>query len=251
MFDRDRNQPNRYGAPVPVQPGSGRAYDQGVGGVRTGVAVREGYLTQSFVWMFVALLVSAGAAWAGLANERALAFVIDNYFMLAIVQLGVVIGLQVIINRISAVVGLGLLFVYAILTGATLAIIALAYTPASIATAFLGASAVFGAAALYGVVTKRDLTGLGGFIFVGLIGMIVVSMVNWFIGFEMISFILGVVGVVIFTALTAYEVQRINEGDFGRAGSRDKASVIGALILYVSFIGIFISLLRIFGTGRD
>jgi uncharacterized protein len=211
---------------------------------------REGFLTASFVWMFLALLVSAGAAAFTLYNERLLTAVIDNYFILFLLLLGMAVGIQATINRLGAIPALALLFAFAIVNGATLSIVALVYTSESILTAFLGASSVFGAAALYGVVTKRDLSGLGGYLFMGLVGIIVVSVINYFIPNGTLSFLIGIVGVVLFTVMTAYDIQRINKGELTWIKTREAASVIGALWLYIDFINLFLSMLRIFGSRR-
>ena len=140
---------------------------------------------------------------------------------------------------------------YAASVGLTIGLIVSYYTTASVATAFLSASAMFGAAAIYGAVTKRSLAGLGGILFMGLIGLIVASVINIFIGGEQLSFIISLVGVVLFTALTAYDVQRIQRGDIAAGvGSMEKAAVIGALSLYLDFINLFLFFLRLFGS-RD
>jgi FtsH-binding integral membrane protein len=133
----------------------------------------------------------------------------------------------------------------------TIGLIVTAYTGESVVTAFLSASAMFGAAAIYGAVTKRSLAGLGGYLFMALIGLIVASVLNLFLGNSALSWVIAVVGVVIFTALTAYDVQRIQSGDLAaRTGSMEKAAVIGALSLYLDFINLFLFMLRLFG-GRD
>jgi uncharacterized protein len=214
------------------------------------VVAREGFLTESFVWMFLALLVSAATAAFTYMNPTLFEFVIDNYFVMFLVLIGMSIGISAGINRIGALPGLALLFAFAVVNGMTLSIVAYVYTSESILTAFLGASSIFGAAALYGVVTKRDLTGLGPILFMGVIGIVVVSVVNFFFYSSVVSFALGIVGVVVFTALTAYDVQRINNGDLRWIKTREAASVVGALFLYIDFINLFISLLRIFGSRR-
>ena len=137
---------------------------------------------------------------------------------------------------------------YAATLGITIGLIVTVYTSESVATAFLSASAMFGAAALYGATTKRSLAGLGGILFMGLIGIIVASVLNIFLGNSMLSWAIAVVGVVIFTALTAYDVQRIQAGDLAaRTGSMEKAAVIGALHLYLDFINLFLFMLRLVG----
>jgi hypothetical protein len=150
----------------------------------------------------------------------------------------------------SSTVAVLMLFVYAALTGATLSVIVLSFTVASVTSAFIGAAAIFGAAALYGAVTRRDLTSLGGYLFVGLIGIIVASLVNIFVGGTTLSFIIGIVGVLIFTGLTAWDVQRIKTGRLNWVQNAQNASVVAALSLYLDFINLFLMMLRIFGQQR-
>ena len=218
-------------------------------GVRPDARLQTAFLTQAFVWMFAGLLVTAGVAAVVQSNAQLVAFAADNFFILIIAQLGLVLGISALINRISATAALGLFFVYAASLGLTIGLIVAGYEGASVATAFLSASAIFGAAALYGATTKRSLTGLGGILFMGLIGIIVASLLNIFLGSEVIGFAISIVGVVIFTALTAYDVQRIQAGDLAaRTGSMEKAAVIGALHLYLDFINLFLFMLRLFGS---
>ena len=217
-------------------------------GVRPDARLASAFLTQAFVWMFAGLLVTAGVAWAVQSNERLIGFAADNFFILFIAQLGIVIGISAAINRISAAVALALFFVYAATLGVTIGLIVSAYATASVVTAFLSASAMFGAAALYGATTKRSLAGLGGILFMGLIGLIVASLLNILLASTTVTWIISVVGVVIFTALTAYDVQRIQAGDLAaRTGSMEKAAVIGALHLYLDFINLFLFILRLVG----
>lgn len=217
-------------------------------GVKPDARLQTAFLTQAFVWMFAGLLLTAGVAWVVQTNDALLRFASDNFFILFIVQLGIVVGISAAINRISAVAALGLFFVYAATLGITIGLIVMAYTSESVATAFLSASAMFGAAALYGATTKRSLAGLGGILFMGLIGIIVASLLNIFLGNSMLSWAIAVIGVVIFTALTAYDVQRIQAGDLAaRTGSMEKAAVIGALHLYLDFINLFLFMLRLVG----
>jgi FtsH-binding integral membrane protein len=217
-------------------------------GVKPDARLQSAFLTQAFVWMFAGLLVTAGVAAVVQSNTQLTDFAADNFFILIIAQLGLVLGISALINRINATLALGLFFIYAASLGITIGLIVTAYTGESVATAFLSASAMFGAAALYGATTKRSLTGLGGILFMGLIGIIVASVLNIFLGSTMLSWVISVVGVVIFTALTAYDVQRIQAGDLAaRTGSMEKAAVIGALHLYLDFINLFLFLLRLLG----
>jgi len=217
-------------------------------GVKPDARLQTAFLTQAFVWMFAGLLVTAGVAAVVQSNAQLVAFAADNFFILIIAQLGLVLGISALINRISATAALGLFFVYAASLGLTIGLIVAGYEGASVATAFVSASAMFGAAALYGATTKRSLAGLGGILFMGLIGIIVASVVNIFLASTTITWIISIVGVVIFTALTAYDVQRIQAGDLAaRTGSMEKAAVIGALHLYLDFINLFLFMLRLFG----
>ena len=220
-------------------------------GVKPDARLQTAFLTQAFVWMFAGLLVTAGVAAVVQSNQQLVAFAAGNFFILIIAQLAIVLGISAAINRISATLALGLFFVYAASLGLTIGLIVTAYEGASVATAFLSASAMFGAAALYGATTKRSLAGLGGILFMGLIGLIVAMVVNILLASTAITWIISIVGVVIFTALTAYDVQRIQAGDLAaRTGSMEKAAVIGALHLYLDFINLFLFMLRIFGS-RD
>ena len=220
-------------------------------GVKPDAKLQTAFLTQAFVWMFAGLLVTAGVAAVVQGNDQLLNFAADYFFILMIGQLGIVLGISALINRINASLALGLFFIYAATLGITIGLIVSAYTGESVATAFLSASAMFGAAALYGATTKRSLTGLGGILFMGLIGIIVASVINIFLASGTLGWIISIVGVVIFTALTAYDVQRIQAGDLAaRTGSMEKAAVIGALHLYLDFINLFLFTLRLLG-GRD
>jgi FtsH-binding integral membrane protein len=220
-------------------------------GVKPDARLAQAFLTQAFVWMFAGLLVSAGVAAIVQSNERLLEFAASNFFLLFIAQLALVVAISWGINRISATVALGLFFVYAATLGLTIGLIVSGFEFGSVVTAFLSASAMFGAAAIYGHVTKRSLAGLGGILFMGLIGLIAASLLNVFIASSGFSFLISIVGVVIFTALTAYDVQRIQNGDLAiQTGSMEKAAVVGALHLYLDFVNLFLFLLRIFG-GRD
>src|SRR6185503_15477924 len=182
-------------------------------GVKPDARLAQAFLTQSFVWMFAGLLVSAGVAFVVQSNERLLGFAADNFFALIIAQLALVVVISWGIRRSNAVVALGLFFVYAATLGLTIGLIVAGYTGTSVVTAFLSASGMFGAAAVYGHVTKRSLAGLGGLLIMGVVGLLIASVINLFILNDTVSWIISIIGVVIFTALTAYDVQRIQNGD--------------------------------------
>jgi hypothetical protein len=221
-------------------------------GVKPATQLSAAFLSQAFAWMFVGLLLTAGIAFVVQGSEQLRQFAADSFFLLLIGQLALVIAISAAINRISATAALGLFFVYAASVGLTVGLIVSVYAEASVAQAFLSASAMFGAAAIYGATTKRSLAGLGGILFMGLIGLIVASVVNIFVGWNTLNFIISIGGVLLFTALTAYDVQRIQNGTIAAVtGSLEKAAVIGALHLYLDFINLFLFFLRLFGGSRN
>ncbi len=220
-------------------------------GVKPDARLATAFLTQAFVWMFAGLLLSAGVAWTVQGNEQLLSFARESFLLLFIGQLAIVFVISGAISRINASLALLLFFVYAATLGITLGLIVSLYSGASVVTAFLSASSMFGAAAIYGAITKRSLAGLGGFLFMGVIGLLVAMVINLFLASTMITWLVSVAGVVIFTALTAYDVQRIGAGDLAAmTGSMEKAAVLGALRLYLDFINLFLFMLRLLG-GRN
>jgi uncharacterized protein len=234
---------------APLAPGA-RATPQTLG-VVPDARLQAAFLQHAFLWMFLGLLVTAAVAFVVQSNERLLSFGNGAYFLLFIGQIALVVAITGAINRISASTALALFFVYAATLGVTMGVIVSYYTTASVATAFVSASAMFGAAAVYGVVTKRSLANLGGYLFMALIGLLVAMVVNIFVGSSTLGFVISIGGVLLFTVLTAYDVQRIQAGAFAAAtGSMEKAAVVGALSLYLDFINLFLFMLRLFG-GRN
>jgi hypothetical protein len=208
-------------------------------------------LSQSFGWMFAGLLLTTGIAFFVANNDRIIQTVGDMWLIIVFGQLGLAIGIQALIGRISASVALGLFFVFAATMGFTVGVIVSLYTVQSVITSFFSAAAMFGAAALYGYTTKRSLTGLGNYLWMGMIGVIVASIVNLWLGSSPLGWAIALIGVVVFTVYTAYDVQRIGYGDYLTAtGSIEKASVLGAVHLYINFVNIFLFLLRLLGS-RD
>jgi FtsH-binding integral membrane protein len=221
-------------------------------GVRPTTALSVGFLSQSFAWMFVGLLLTAAVAWV-VQGSPSIQVTAARWFMPVIIaQFALVIGISAGIRRLSATAALGLFLVYAALMGVTLSFIFEVYQLGSIFAAFVSAAGMFGAAAAYGAITKRSLASIGGFAFMGLIGIIIASLVNAFlIKSDSLGYVVSIVGVVIFVALTAWHVQKISRGDLAAyTGSMEKGAVIGALSLYLDFINIFLFLLRIFGGNR-
>ena len=225
-------------------------------GVRPAPALVQQLLVGAFGWMFAGLLLSAGVAYLVGTNVQLLQTISQWWFLLIIAQFALVMVISAGIRKLSATAALGLFFVYAASMGLTLGVIVWAYlqTPGgstAVASAFLSASAMFGAAAIYGGVTKRDLTKLGGILFMALIGLIVAMVVNIFLGSSQVNWIISILGVVIFTALTAWDVQRISSGQLAAVtGSQEKGAVLAALSLYLDFINLFLFMLRLFGGSR-
>jgi FtsH-binding integral membrane protein len=209
------------------------------------------FLSQSFAWMFAGLLVTAGVAFFVSGTPQIIRGVSELWFIIFFGQLALAIGIQGAIGRLSATAALGLFFVFAATLGFTVGVIVSLYRVESVVTSFLGASAMFGAAAIYGATTKRSLNSLGGFLFMGMIGLLVASLVNVLLGSSPFGWAIALVGVVVFTVYTAYDVQKISYGAYVAAlGSEEKASVLGALHLYINFVNIFLFLLRLLGS-RD
>ena len=172
--------------------------------------------------------------------------------VLMLITLGMVFFISFRIDRLQPTTAFALFTVYAGLMGVSLASIFLAYTGVSITRVFFITAATFGAMSLYGYTTKRDLSGFGSFLFMGLIGLIIASLVNIWLASSMMQFIISAVGVLIFVGLTAYDTQQIKEmydvNDDGTASGRK--AIMGALRLYLDFLNLFIMLLQLFGDRR-
>lgn len=231
--------------------GTGMGQPGGFAMPRQDAGVQGAFLTQAFFWMFAGLLLTAAVAALVQFNEGLVRFAGQNFLLLIIGQLALAIGIQWGINRIPATIALGLFFVYAASLGLTVGLIVGIYTTSSVATAFLSAAAMFGGAALYGYTTKRNLSGIGMMAYMAFLGLFVALIVNWFLGSDTLGYIISIAGVIIFTILTAWDVQRISSGQLVAAlGSVEKAAVIGALHLYLDFVNLFLFLLRLFGDRR-
>jgi FtsH-binding integral membrane protein len=245
------NNPTAPGTTPNVTPGPITSASPSTLGVVPDARLAQAFLTQAFAWMFAGLLLTAGVAYVVQSNEALLAFARNSFIFLVFAQLGIAVVISGAIQRISATLALGLFFVYAATLGITIGAIVKEYTGGSVAIAFLSAASMFGAAATYGHVTKRSLAKLGGLLFMGVIGLVVALFVNVVVGWSQLTFAISVVGVVLFTALTAYDVQRIQSGAIAAyTGSMEKAAVLGALHLYLDFINLFLFMLRLLG-GRS
>ena len=174
-------------------------------------------------------------------------------FIVMLAPIGVVIFLSVRIHKMSFASAQASFWIFATLMGLSLASIFMIYTGTSIARVFFITAATFASMSVYGYTTKRDLTGLGSFLFMGLIGIILASIVNIFIGSAVMQFAISVIGVLIFVGLTAYDTQKIKEMYYEGDGTEvaGKKAIMGALRLYLDFINLFIMLLNIFGVARE
>ena len=220
-------------------------------GVRPSSELATRFLSQAFGWMFGGLLLTAGVAALVQTQPEIVRTVGRYWFLFVFGQLGLGIAIQGLMPRMTATLGLALFFVFAATMGGTVGVIVTFYKVSSVITAFLAASAMFGAAAVYGATTKRSLNSLGGFLFMGMVGLLVASIVNLFLGSSPFGWAIALIGVIVFTVYTAYDVQRISYGDYAASlGSVEKASVLGAIHLYINFVNLFLFLLRLMGSRR-
>jgi len=176
--------------------------------------------------------------------------------ILIVAQLGLVFAISGAINRLSAGTATALFVLYAGLNGVILSFVFLAYTQTSIVSTFFICAGTFVGCSIYGWTTKRDLTSFGGFLMMGLIGIIIASLVNLFIRSSGMSLIISYIGVFVFVGLTAWDTQKLKNMALAQpadleAGVVRKGAILGALSLYLDFINLFLMLLRIFGQSRD
>jgi uncharacterized protein len=219
------------------------------------------FLANVFSWMFMALATTALVAYVASGNEAFLGMMFNAQtggmsmfgWVIMLSPLGLVLWMSAGLARLSAA-NLSLIFiVYSILMGLSLSFIFLAYTGASIAKTFVIASSMFGLMALVGYTTKTDLSRFGSLMFMGLIGLIIASVINFFMKSSTMDYIISFIGVLVFTGLTAYDVQklkRIGASNMEQGESMRKATIMGALTLYLDFINLFLFLLRFFGNRK-
>jgi FtsH-binding integral membrane protein len=212
------------------------------------------FLAKVFSWMAIGLGLTALVAFMVASSETAVQFFHVNrsmLFMVMLAEIGLVIYLSARIEKLEAGTATALFLLYAGLNGITLSWILLLYTATSVASTFLVTAGMFGAMAIYGYVTKKDLSSWGSFLFMGLVGIIIATLVNFFLQSSMMSWVISGIGVLVFTGLTAYDVQRISKMGLtvmsGSESSIKKMAIIGALTLYLDFINLFLMLLRFLG----
>lgn len=230
---------------------NGYPYSPSQLGVRPNAALSNQLLAGAFTWMFAGLLLTAGIAWFVASNEALTNTLARLLLPLFVGQLILAVAIQGLIPKMSPMTALVGFFIYAATLGLSIGVIVTAYTGESVAAAFFTAGAMFGGAAIYGATTKRSLAGWGGTLSMAVIGLFVAMIVNYFLDSSPLGWLLSLIGVGLFTVLTAFDVQRIAHGDYAAwLGSVEKASVLAALHLYINFINIFLFLLRLMGS-RD
>ena len=212
------------------------------------------FLRGVYGWMFGGLLVTAAVALATASSPALVQTLVSNrllFFGLFIAELALVVVVSAKVNTLSPTAAAGLFLLYAALNGITLSLILLVYTGGSIVTAFLTTAGMFGGLALYGTVTKRSMDGIGSFAMMGLFGVIIAMLVNFFLKSPALNFVMSVACVIVFTGLTAYDAQRLKQMALAVEGPQAGSyAVSGALSLYLNFINLFLSLLRLFGNRR-
>jgi uncharacterized protein len=213
------------------------------------------FLRLIYGWMAAGLAITALVAFFVASSPAILQVVLGNrivFFGLIIAELGLVFFLSGRAQSLAPSTAALLFVAFSALNGATLSVVLLAYTGASVATTFVVTAGMFAALAAFGTMTTRSLAGVGQFLFMGLIGLILASVVGMFWHNDALQFLISVVGVLVFTGLTAYDAQRLKQMALavpeGQVGSM---AVVGALSLYLNFVNLFLFLLRLTGSRRD
>jgi FtsH-binding integral membrane protein len=214
------------------------------------------FLQRVYLFMSVGLAVTGVVALAVLSSPAAMQFVFGTpgvFMGLVIAELLLVVAFSAAAHKVSSGTAGLMFFGYAALSGVTFSVIFLRYTMGSIGSTFLITGGMFAALSFYGAVTKRDLGTLGSFCFMGLVGLVIASVVNLFLGSSMLYWLTTFVGVIVFTGLTVYDTKKLKEmgAHVGPRGEEHtKAALQGALVLYLDFINLFLMLLRLFGRRR-
>ena len=209
-----------------------------------------------YVWMGLALLITGMTAYYVATNESIMTAILSSkalFYGLLIAEFGLVIAVSAAIDRLSLLTATLLFILYSIINGVTMSIIFLVFTASSIASVFFITAGTFGAMAAIGYTTKADLSSMGKIMYMALIGLIIATVVNFFLKSDGLTMILSYIGVIVFVGLTAWDSQKIKRmlltaPDAGEAAQ--KVALLGALTLYLDFVNLFIYLLRIFGRRR-
>jgi uncharacterized protein len=212
------------------------------------------FLRVVYGWMCAGLGITAAVAWV-VANTGVALTIAQNrplFWLLVIAQLGIVFVMSARVEKLSPAAAAALFIVYSGLTGITMAFVLLVYTGASVASTFVVTAGMFGSLAVFGTFTSRSLAGWGQFLFMGLIGVVLASIVGIFWQNDALQFVIAFCGVIVFTGLTAYDAQRLRNMALALPDGRVGAyAIVGALALYLDFVNLFLMLLRLFGGRRD
>lgn len=215
------------------------------------------YMSQVYQWMTVGLLLTAAVSWLVSGSEAFMQLLYGNslsMILLVVLMIALPLGLQGMLPRLSATAATLWFMAYSVVVGAALSSIFVVYTQSSIATTFVVTAGMFGGMSVYGTMTRRDLSGMGSFLIMGLWGILLAMIVNIFLESPALNFVISVVGVLVFTGLTAWDTQKLRR--FGMNAPVNDAQlmrrgvILGSLTLYLDFINLFLMLLRFFGDRR-
>ena len=225
-------------------------------GFRSAVADQaNAFLSAVYGWMCAGLTITAATAWFVATSPTIIRAIVANrglFWGLMIAQLGIVFVLSARVQQLAPATASLLFVIYSALTSATLSFVLLAYTGESVATTFLVTAGMFGGLAIYGTITKRSLGGFGQFLFVGLLGVVLASIVGLFWHNDAFQFVLSFIGVLVFAGLVAYDAQRLRLMALQTsAGQASAYAIVGALALYLDFTNLFLFLLRFTGNRRE
>ncbi|MXP67518.1 Bax inhibitor-1/YccA family protein [Pantoea sp. Aalb] len=215
------------------------------------------YMAQVYGWMTCGLLLTSFVSWLSWHSPALMTMIFANRsicFGLIILQLAVVFLLSSMVDRLSGAVATSLFMFYSTLTGLTISSIFLVYTVVSISSTFFVTATMFGSVSLYGYITKNDLSRFSSLLFMALIGVLIASLVNFWLKSSLLTWILNYVGVIVFVCLTAYDTQKLKimgqNINLNDKESMRRFSIMGALTLYLDFINLFLMLLKFFGNRR-
>jgi uncharacterized protein len=220
------------------------------------LAAQRTFMARVYSWMTIGLLATALTALVVASSKDMMRTIFGSggYIILIIAELAIAFGFRYALRTVPLALAAAMFLVYSVLNGATLAIVFLIYTPASVTATFFITAGMFAGISAYGYVTKRSLASVGSFCIMGVWGLIIASIVNIFLGSGGLDWLISFVGVVVFTGLSAYHTQVLKQGYAdGEPGSdtNRKYALLGAFALYLDFVNLFLYLLRFMGSRRD
>lgn len=225
---------------------------------RVGIQATNLFLRGVYNWMSLGLGLTALVAYMVATSPAIAQAIFGNpllFWGLVIAEFGLVMAISGAVHRMSAGMATGLFLLYSALNGATLSSVLMVYTASSVFKAFIVCTGMFAMMSVYGATTKKDLTSWGSFLFMGLIGIIIASIVNIFMASTALDFAISGIGVLLFTGLTAFDTQKLKmlgeSAPMGDDLAIRRGTILGALTLYLDFINLFLFLLRFFGSSRD